>query len=144
LEVTAIGTKSKTQQTNTHAYMTPTETADIKSLRDMKATTNPTIPYQYAAARENLANSYKSPLGAATSSAVRDAAGRSAHNRMGMEQAISMANVYNDADNTNFARQAAVAGMTAPQLVQTGGSGTQSTGGLGATVQGVSSLIGAF
>jgi hypothetical protein len=88
---------------------------------------DPSIRYAMATGREDLNNSYANPLGAATSPAVRDAANRVAGQRYGMleNQAIQESNFNNNA--ANFGRQATVAGLTAPQLVQSGGTSTQST-----------------
>ena len=126
-EVNTIGSKKKTTQTNSYSYIPHPGSADINALRNFKAEVNPTIPYRYAAAKEDLENSFHAPLGAATSPAARDAAARSASNRLRMDEAVDTAASYADANNANFGRQAAVAGMTSPQFAQTGGQTVQST-----------------
>lgn len=93
----------------------------------MKSQVDPTIPYRYAGAKEDLENSYSSPLGAATSSAVRDAAGRNASEGLRMAEAADTAASQFNAENANMANQANIAQMTSPQLVGTGGTQVQST-----------------
>jgi len=125
-------TTQQSTQTNTYAYQTPPETADVTALRGMKAQVDPSIPYRYAKGREEYDNSWKNPLGSATSPAVREAASRVTNQRLAMDEGNTMSAAQNEADNTNFSRQAAIAGMTAPQLVQTGGTmngTTTQTGG---------------
>lgn len=94
----------------------------------MKSVKDPTIPFAYAKQREEVGNSYRNPLGAATSSATRDAATRVTNQSLAQDEAQANAASQFNADNQNFSRQATVAQFTNPQLVQTGGS-TQTSGG---------------
>lgn len=121
------GKKQTTTQTNTYGWQASPGSADIDALRGMKAKADTSIPYLYARLRESADNSFKNPLGAYTSPAVRDAAARANSNGLGMQEAQAQQNSQNQADSVNFGRQAAVAGMTAPQLTQTGGTQVQKT-----------------
>jgi hypothetical protein len=130
-----IGKKKTTtqqQQTNTYQYLTPPTTPAVTELQGMvQKGSDPSIPFHFAQQREDLANSYMNPLGAATSPAVRDAANRVAGQRLGMaEQEAIKASNFN-ANNQAFGQQSTIAGLTSPQLVQTGGtsSGTQTQSG---------------
>jgi hypothetical protein len=60
----------------------------------------------------------------------------SGRERLGAQEAQAMRNAGNDAARLNLARNQAVAGMSAPQLVQTGSTGTQQ----GTTIQSESPL----
>lgn len=120
--------KKKTKQTNTYEYKAPPNTADVSALREIKAVKNPSIPYEYARIKEQSENSYKNPLGAHTSAATRDAAGRAMSRSLSQSESQANAASEFDVNNQNFNRQAVIAGMTNPQLIQTGGTTTQSGG----------------
>lgn len=120
--------KRKTETTNTYQYMPPPETADTTALREMKATADPSIPYQYAKAREAQSNSMNNPLGAYSSSASRDNSARVTNQALAQDEAAANQASQFQADNANFQRRATVAGFTNPHLVQTGGTQTTSGG----------------
>lgn len=120
-------TTTNQTQTNTYGHVATPETPDIRALRDFKAVKDPSIPFQYGRRREFIDNSYKNPLGAATSPATRDAADRAVHQALSMDEAQANAESQYNADNQNFLRQSAIAEMTAPKFVQTGGTATGQT-----------------
>jgi hypothetical protein len=120
-------TKTNQTQTNSYGWQAPPPTADVSALREMKATVNPSIPFQYAKQREALQNSYQNPLGSHTTPAVREAATRATNQAMAQDEAQANAASQFDADNQNFLRQSAIAEMTSPRLVQTGGTATGTT-----------------
>lgn len=140
--------KTKSQTTNTYGYQPGAQSADIDALRGMKATVDPSIPYFFAQRRKDLEGSYNNPYGASTTPAVRDNAMRAASRGLDQAQGQAMSEAQYNADNSNFQRQGVIAGMTAPQLVQTGGSstGTQTSGPtpLGLGLQVAQGAIGAF
>lgn len=120
--------KKKTTQTNTYSHVAPPETADVSALRNMKATADPSIPFQYAKMKQSMENSYRNPLGSATNPATMEAMSRATSQGLAQDQAQAQRESQFQADQANYNRQAAIAGMTAPQLVQTGGTQTQSGG----------------
>lgn len=151
--VIQMGSKKKTTtNTNTYGWQASPGSADIDALRGMKAKADTNIPYLYARMREKLGNSYNNPMGAYTSPAVRDAVSRNAGQGLALDEAQAVRASQQQADNVNYGRQAGVAAMTAPQLVQTGGTQVQKTpkdwgsllfGGQGAGGT-IASLAGAF
>jgi len=149
-----IGSKTKntTNQTqtqhssNTYGLGPQATSADITALRGMIANPNevdPTIAYGYGRARQDLDNSYKSPMGAYTSAATRDAVGRSAGKGLNMEAAVATSAGRREAQDRAFQQQSYLAGLTAPQTVQTSGSSTGSISGtnITSTNPGVGSYI---
>lgn len=92
----------------------------------MKATTDPTIPFRAAKQRQAMTQSYQNPFGSASTPATMEAMGRATNQAMDQQEAAETAASQFQADQSNFARQATIAGMTAPRLVQTGGTQTQS------------------
>lgn len=108
--------------------MTPPKTEEIKALEKMKATVDPSIAYNFAERKRGFEESFKNPLGAYTTPAVRDAATRAHSERMAQGESQAIQESQQRADDTNYGRASTVAGMTAPQLVQTGGTSTQSQG----------------
>ena len=122
--------KTTTTQTsnNTYGWQTPPTTPAVQELQTMvQKGSDPSIPYFFAQQREDLDNSFQNPLGAYTTSAVRDAASRTANERFGMAQSEAIKASNYSSNNQAFGQQSTIAGLTSPQLVQTGGtqSGTQ-------------------
>lgn len=125
-----IGKKKTVQETkNNYEYKTAPETKDITALRELKATVDPSISYNYAQRRNDLASSFKNPLGGYTTPAVRDAAIRAGNAALSQDESQAVQASQYNADNANYARQAGLAAATAPQLVQTGGTQTQTQSG---------------
>lgn len=120
--------KKKVTQTNTHSYMAPPKTPEVAKLETMKAVADPSISYQYGKQRNAYMNSWNNPLGAASSAASRDAAARVTNQALAQDEGQALEQSQYNADNANFGRQATVAGFTQPNLVQTGGTQTQSGG----------------
>lgn len=74
-------------------------------------------------------------MGAYYSPQARDQALRSGNERLGQQEGQAFREGQYDVNKLNYSRDLAVAGMSAPQLVQTGSSGTQ-TGTQSGTQQG--------
>jgi len=122
--------KSTQQSTTSYGWQTPPSTPATTALQGMVDTgPDPSIGYNYAQRREDYNNSFQNPLGAQTSSAVRDAATRVGGQRMSQDENNAMQSSRFANNEAKFGRQATVAGLTAPQLTSTGSSGnaTQST-----------------
>lgn len=138
--------KKKTTTTSTYDYKSRPMTASEEKLSKMEAKVDPSIGYTYAKMRQSNANSYMNPLGSATNPATAEAASRVTNNALAQDESQAIQQSQFNADNANFNRTATVAGMTAPQLVQTGGTQTQSGGfwsGLLTSMIGAGSNIGA-
>ncbi len=123
-----MSSKKKTTQTNTYSHMTAPDTQDTIRLRELANQNqgpDPSIRYAFANARKDLDNSYQNPLGAYTSPAVRDAANRASSERLGMAQNVALQDSNRASQQQQFGQQSALAGLTAPQLVQTGGTTVQ-------------------
>lgn len=122
-----IGGKKKATTRNTYTQLPITP--QIQALQGMvRQETDPSIPYQYAQRRQDLSNSYMNPLGAYTSSAVRDAASRVASDTLSMDEAEAVKDSRYQNKQAEFNRQAVIAGLTQP--VNTSSTATQSGGGL--------------
>lgn len=131
-----LGKGPKQTQTNTFSQITPQATQATTNLQGMvNQGTDPSIPYHYAQQREDVNQSFQSPLGAYTTPAVRDAANRVTSERLGMEEAQATQASKFLGDQAAFDRQAAVAGFTQPQIVNSGGT-SQSSPGWGQSVSG--------
>lgn len=127
--------KSKSKQTqnttNTWGSVTPTNTADMQAYRDAIGgtfdKTDPTIPYVFNQARNNAKNRFDDPFGHEVSPEVRGAYMHETMNNI--DQAQGQA-IREDSSNRRFGKLQALqnlASMTAPQIVQTGGSSTGTT-----------------
>lgn len=131
-----MGKKKTTQQqtqnynnTNTYGWQQMPDTADIAALRDFQFTADPSIGYTYGNARNQLANSFNNPLGGNYSPQMRDQIQRSGNADLAQREGQARSEANQGLQSLRFGQRAAVAGMSAPRLVQTGGSGTSSANG---------------
>lgn len=147
--------KQQTQQqqqsysNNTYGFLNVPETADIKAVRDFQPQIDPSISYSFARARNDLKNRFDNPLGADTPAAVRDAIQWSGERELQQEEAQKLREAADDLNNRELSKRLAVAGLTDPKLVQTGGTAggtsngmtmTNSGGGLGGFLSGAAGI----
>lgn len=136
--------KTVQEQKNTFDYIAPKITPEMEAIRNMRAQSDPTIPYRYANLRQQNADSYNNPLGSYTTPAVREAAQRVSNQHLAMDEAQATAESQYNADNENYNRAANYAQMTAPKFVQSGGTNTTTqSGGLLGDILGGAVGIGA-
>lgn len=130
---TQTGTQSGTQSgasTNTFGYMQPPDTPDIQGLRGFEFQSDPSSPYRTARAHESLHNSYLNPYGAYTTPAIRDAALRTGDMNINQQAGQQSAEDNYNLQGQRYGQRLALAGMTAPQMVQTGGSYSGNSSGM--------------
>lgn len=132
--------KQKTQQAQTQSHNNTTSNTwgwqnhpgspGIDKLRSAQFTIDPTIPYRSASARNELDRNLQNPLGGYSTPSMRDAIARSGRRRIDQDESQANREGSFDVNRLNYARDASIAGMTAPVLTQTGstssGTGTQS------------------
>jgi hypothetical protein len=106
-------------------YKTPPSTPALDTLRNQTFEIDPGIAAQYGRQRSDLNRSFANPTGGFVSPQVRDAQLESGRERLGRDEAQAMREGAYDQNKLNYGRNLAVAGMSAPQLVQTGSSGSQ-------------------
>jgi hypothetical protein len=132
-----MGISSSSQKTNsistgattaTYGYQTPPTTPAVTKLAGAKFEVDPGLHAQYGKLRSKLKSGFNNPLGANYSPEVRDAIIRSGEERLGRDEAEAYRGGQYDANRLGYSRDVTVAGMSQPQLVQTGGttSGTSS------------------
>jgi hypothetical protein len=124
-------TQGTTSNTASYDYKTPPTTPALDTLKNQTFEIDPGIAAQYGRERNDLNRSFQNPTGAFLSPQVRDMQLESGRERLGSQEAQAMREGAYDVNKLNFARNQAVAGMSAPQLVQTGSTGTQQ----GTTIQ---------
>lgn len=145
-----MSTKSKTEQKNTYEYVptpvTPAVTEAQTVAQDMRKTVNPRIRSAYAGMRQQQNESFDNPFGAYTTQAVRDASKRNSDLSLHQQEAQALTEADYMANATDFERQMALAQLTAPKLVQTGGTSTATqSGGLAqAALGGVANVAGSW
>lgn len=105
--------------------MTPPSTPALDQLRNRVFEVDPGIAAQYGKQRADLNASFHQPTAAYLPPQVRDQQIRSGNERLGMQQAQAQREGQYDVNKLNYGRDLAVAGMSAPNLVQTGSSGSQ-------------------
>jgi hypothetical protein len=118
--------------------MTPADTADIQALRGYRPQIDPGIGYTFGRARQALKNQFNNPLGADAPAAVRDAAYAAGEGDIAQQEAQAYRGAYNDVNQQDYQRLAALAQMTRPELVGLG-STTSSSGKTTGTTTGSSS-----
>ena len=117
-------TRSTNNTQNTYGFETPPSTPDIDKLRNQQFEVDPGRASQYGRQRADLQKSFAQPLGGYLSPQVRDAQMRSGQERLGRDEAEAMRGGQFDKNRLDYSRNAAVAGMTAPQMVQRSSSST--------------------
>lgn len=124
--------------TATYGYQTPPTTPALEKLSAAKFEVDPGLHAQYSTLRNRLKAGFNNPLGADYSPEVRDAIMRSGEENLGRDEANANRSGQFDVNRLNYSRDATVAGMSAPQLVQTGGTST----GTGTVTQNPSIMSG--
>lgn len=114
------------QGTSTYDFLNPPDTADVQALRGHKFGVDPTIGHRIGAGVRRTKDSFLNPAGGHTTPQMRDAIMRGQERELMQEGGAQMRAGYYDANNQEFGKKLAVAGMTAPRMVQTGQSGTSS------------------
>lgn len=141
-----MGSKKKQETTtqNTYGWQTPPDTADVQTLRGWQPEKDPTIPYTFGRMRQEQRDAFKSPYGAYTTPAIRDATLRASDMEIGQQEAQANRQSQYDVNSQTYAKDALLAGATAPRLTQTGGNATttQSGGLLGDILVGASQGAG--
>lgn len=114
--------KSKTE--NQVAWSPPPATQATTNLQGLVdkggADFSTPIRNAYARAGQQLDRSYTNPLGAFTTADVRDKAQRAQHNDLNQSMGMDLASAAQQNTEGQFNRQATVAGLTAPQMFQSG------------------------
>jgi hypothetical protein len=126
--------EQKSTQTSSASYgwekspITP-EMQGVIDMSNQPAQINPAIQGAFGGIENEIKGSYNDPMGSYTTNAVREKSLRSNLMQMGTEKAKAMNEGYFDANQRKFGEKVTAAGMTAPQLVQTGStsSGSQVT-----------------
>ena len=125
--------QTQTQQQNTnfanttaYDWMTPPDTADISAVRDFQFQHDPRISYNFARAAQRIDDTYRNPLGGASTPQIRDASRRASHEDLAQEEAQALREESQGLQGLDYARRVDVAGMTQPRLAQTSSSGTSS------------------
>jgi hypothetical protein len=117
--------------TNTYGWMDTPDSADIKAYRDWTPQMDQSISYGAGNAKNQLEKSFNNPLGGYTTPAMRDAALRSGNRQIDQDASQAFRVGQQDVNQQRGGQLGTLAGMTAPRLVQTGGSGTGSSSGSG-------------
>lgn len=124
--------KSKSKTTNTYGWQTPPQTQAMsqygQAINTSFDTPDPSIGYQFGAARQRVDDRFDNPFGQDYSPEVRDAMTYGGHQQLDQAQGQATREDSFRRKEGKLGHQAAYAGMTAPQLVQTGGTfqGSQS------------------
>lgn len=133
------------QNTNTFGQITPTDTPDIDAARQFQFSIDPAIKQSYGAASKSLTDSYSSPVSGYYSPQMRDASIRSGRARLADSEASAEQTARQGLQGQQYAQKIGLAALTAPQIVQSGSSGSGSSAGSGTTTQSqsiVPALIG--
>lgn len=121
--------------------MTPPDTPDIQSLRDFQFASDPTSPYRFARAKQDLEHVASNPYGAYTTPATREASLRTGIMDLTQQEGQTSAAENAQLNNMQYGQKKDVATMAQPQLVNTGGaysgtsSGTSTGSGTGTSQQ---------
>lgn len=131
-------TQTGTQQgstSNTYGWQPHPGSADIDTLRNQKFQIDPSIGYRLGEKERQLSDSFVSPTGGYVTPQIRDAITRSGRRDLMQQAGQQTREGQFDVNKLNYAKNAAVAGMTAPVLTQTGSSSSGSSTGSGTVRQ---------
>ena len=146
-----MGSKSKqqTQQQNTNTWgyqqapITPYTQAAINA---SDVTEDPSIQNRYASMEDDVRNSYDDPYGAYTSPDVRQKSMLSRLLKLNTERDKALSENRFNTQQQRFGNKVSIAQLTAPSLVQTGGSSsgtvTQSQPLFGQIMSGLGAVAG--
>lgn len=109
---------------STYDFLNPPDTADISALRSHQFRIDPSIGYRIGGAIRRSQNTFQNPFGQYTTPQIRGATMRSQERELMQEGGAQARAGQYDVNNQQYGQKLAVAGMTAPRLVQTGQSGT--------------------
>jgi hypothetical protein len=117
-----------TQSTNTasYDYRTPPSTSDIDVARASTARVDPSIGYRLGEKERQLSDSFNNPTGGYTTPQMKDAILRAGRRDLMQQAGEQTREGQYDVNRINQSKNLALAGLTAPQLVQTGSSSTGS------------------
>lgn len=141
-------TKSNQKTSMSYGYMTPTDTPDIIAARQAAAAEegqDPGIQYRAARQKQALSKTLSNPFGANVSPETLEAMRYARESDIDQQAGQAAREDYFRRKQARFQRLYGMAGLTAPRLVQTGGTsqGTVSQpiwdsllmGGIGAAAQ---------
>lgn len=98
---------------------------DIDTLRGTQFKVDPTIGFRQAAGKRQLERTLNSPTGGYRTAAMRDALQLEGERELGQQAGMESRAGQYDVNNQTYGKNLAVAGLTAPPLVQSGSTGTQ-------------------
>src|ERR1043165_8790950 len=110
--------------TNQFQRMPGAESADIDRLRQQQFQVDPTIGYRAGAAKRQLNNTFINPLGGNSTPQRDEAIRRSMSRQIDEDAAIQSRAGQYDVNQQNYQKNAYLAGLTAPPLVQSGSTST--------------------
>lgn len=121
--------KSRSTSQQTYGWQTPPVTADTQAVRE--AARKPVdysaaVRRAYAWRKSQRDRTYNDLLGGNTTPGLRTAMKKEDDDTFAQAMGLDLANAAQSSSADEFQRLAAVQGMTAPHLVQTGGTATQS------------------
>lgn len=134
---------------NNYSYQTPPETPELRDAKaaaaKLKGRVNPVIRGFYAGERGKLNEQFHNPLGSLTTPAIREASLKAGNEALSQQEAQAIATADFAEGDAEFQRKMAIAGMTAPQLVNAGGTTTGKTtttqsSGIGGVIGTVASI----
>lgn len=133
------------RNTTSWGQIVPQDTPDIQRLRGQQFQVDPTIAANFGDAKNRLEETYGSPQGGYASQPMREKMVRSGTRQLAQDAAVATRAGEYDVNRLNYGRNLAVAGMTRPEIVQTGstGSGTGQVTQRGSPWQTIGQVAGA-
>jgi len=117
-----VTTTDQNQRIN-YGRMPGAESPDIQTLRGTQFQIDPTIGFRSGAAKRQLSNTFLNPMGGYTTPQIRDATLRAGYRDIDQQAAEQARAGAYDVNQQNFQKNAYLASLTAPPLVQTGMTG---------------------
>lgn len=119
-------TRGTTSGTSTYSRAPGASSFDIDAMREHEFSTDPRIGYAFARNRRNARESFQNPMGGYTTPQLQDRMLAASDEDSTQQEAQAYREESHGRNALEYARDADVAAMTAPPLVQTGQTGTMS------------------
>jgi hypothetical protein len=115
------------QQANTYAWQQTPSTQEIEDFKKWTPQIDPAIGYRYGQAENAIRDTYDNPLGAYETAQTRGAGLRANIKGLNQEKGEAFREAYGGVNAQRMGQLGMLAELTAPRLVQSGGTQTGTT-----------------
>lgn len=120
---------TKTEQKNTYGWEQVPQTQDYTDFKNFQIQDDPSTPNMFARQRRDFLNTFQNPLGSYTTPELREQMTRGGLEEIGQNEGQAMRERAYDKNKLELGKAGTLMAYSRPELVQTGGTGTQKQSG---------------